>query len=117
MNKRIRSKIEVKYENTAIPGQNKERRVWECYVCHKKEVWSTGWMVYNSIRDQEDGSPLLVSCSDVCRKERSDPEQDLADLWAEKDWSSPPPTWPYSHKTKLGRIGKKKPKESAWGLQ
>jgi hypothetical protein len=109
MRKKIRLRLDEVY---AVDPEKKEPRIWRCYVCGREAAWSDGWAVYNSIRDQEEGSPLLISCSEKCRRERIDPEQDLADLWAECGWSPPAPQWPYTHRTKMNRVGKKKPPES-----
>ena len=59
----------------------------ECSICHKREEWSSlphKWAWWGSILMQEDGLPLLFTCSDLCRRAvdiLGGPEATLAMIW------------------------------------
>ena len=68
-------------------------KFWKCYVCRKEETWRDGWRCYNSMLGQEAGEPLIVTCSDACRKTHTDEqwEQALFRMFDETGYVEPPP--------------------------
>jgi hypothetical protein len=46
----------------------KEKRIHECYVCGKRDVWGSLWMTYGSIRDLEDFGFCIKVCSEPCKQ-------------------------------------------------
>lgn len=42
-------------------------RVWICGVCGHHGQWGPGWAIHGSIRDEENGKPVLIACSVQCR--------------------------------------------------
>ena len=83
----------------------------QCTVCGKTEEWNDQWQTYGSIQMQEDGAPLLFTCSEDCRARVPDPEQALADLWAQLEYHHHP-QWPFKKAIKLSRKGN--PRNPAW---
>lgn len=52
-----------------------------CNVCLKCEPWGAGWQFYGSLLIEEEGLPLLKTCSDKCRAQIDDPASWLLQLW------------------------------------
>ena len=52
-----------------------------CNVCQKCAEWDSGWEWYGSIAMEEDGLPVLKTCSEKCRSEVDDPARWLLLLW------------------------------------
>lgn len=53
-----------------------------CNVCQGCGSWGPGWEFYGSILIEEEGLPLLKTCSDKCRAKIDDPDRWLLLLWA-----------------------------------
>lgn len=43
------------------------RRLWRCWHCDSLEPWSPEHGGYWSIKEEEDGLPLPIFCSETCR--------------------------------------------------
>ena len=56
-------------------------RKYTCNVCQGCGPWGPGWQFYGSILMEEEGLPLLKTCSDACRSKIDDPDQWLRLLW------------------------------------
>ena len=56
-------------------------RKYTCNVCQGCGPWGPGWQFYGSILIEEEGLPLLKTCSDACRSKIDDPDQWLRLLW------------------------------------
>jgi hypothetical protein len=52
-----------------------------CNVCQACGPWDSGWQHYGSILIEEEGLPLLKTCSDKCRARIDDPANWLLRLW------------------------------------
>lgn len=61
--------------------------IHECSICHKKEEWNKNWMSWGSLLMEDDGLPLLLTCSDLCRKAvelLGGPHRALGAIWDAK---------------------------------
>ncbi len=99
--------------NPPLPHVPTGVRLHKCSVCGKEERWSDQWSYYGSIEMEDDGAPLLKTCSSACRDRVPDPEQMLADIWATLKYEPPPPLFGH-HRMKLKRKGRVL---TQWGLQ
>ena len=57
------------------------KRKHTCNVCQSCGAWGPGWEQYGSILIEEEGLPVLKTCSDKCRAEIDDPAKWLWLLW------------------------------------
>jgi len=57
------------------------KRKHTCNVCQGCGPWGPGWQFYGSILIEEEGLPLLKTCSDKCRAEVDDPARWILLLW------------------------------------
>lgn len=59
--------------------------VHRCDICGKQGEWSEGtWARWGSLLMEEDGLPLLITCSDLCRTAvlfMGGPERVLGAIW------------------------------------
>lgn len=61
---------------------NRGVRVWWCGVCGRHAQWGPGWAIRGSIRDEEDGRPVLIVCSEECLNRASEgAERPLGDSY------------------------------------
>jgi hypothetical protein len=52
-----------------------------CNVCQACAEWGSGWQHYGSILIEEEGLPVLKTCSDKCRAKIDNPAIWLLRLW------------------------------------
>lgn len=57
------------------------KRKHTCNVCRGCATWGSGWQSYGSYLIEEEGLPLLKTCSDKCRAQIDDPARWLLLLW------------------------------------
>lgn len=43
------------------------QRLYQCDICGKIENWTNEWEWFGSYIDQEEGEPILYTCSSKCR--------------------------------------------------
>jgi hypothetical protein len=58
------------FPSLAIPVKQGKHK---CTVCGMRSDWNDSWQWYGAIDD--DGMPIIKTCSDKCRSEISDPER------------------------------------------
>lgn len=46
-------------------------KVYTCNVCGTEGVWGEGWSWYGSYRAMDRGEPIVVCCSEHCRKKHT----------------------------------------------
>ncbi len=44
------------------------RKIWTCVQCGKEDIWVPTWLWYGSAKDLDDSKPVVVVCSEACRK-------------------------------------------------
>jgi hypothetical protein len=58
-----------------------ERRKHVCNVCQSCGEWGSGWQSYGSALIEDEGLPVLKTCSEKCRAKIDDPAGWLLRLW------------------------------------
>lgn len=50
------------------PGEP-QRRIHVCTVCEYRGIWTDAWQWFGSLRDEDEGGPIVKVCSEKCRRE------------------------------------------------
>ncbi len=56
-------------------------RSHRCYVCKTKGKWTKDWQNWGSILIEEEGLPVLMTCSQKCRDKIKNPAIELLKHW------------------------------------